>query len=279
MAQEQHDPTQVNRELAARVGEVQWFHTMQLPGGVETPGVTNPGRDLLPRLGLPDCLDGCSVLDVGVWDGFFSFEAERRGASDVLATDSFSWSGEGWGTKAGFELARQAFGSTVRDREIDVMDLAPSSVGIFDVVLFLGVLYHLRNPIEAIDRVASVTSDLLILETEVRLDWLPSPAAVVFPGRELNDDPTNWFAFNQRALVGLLRGAGFRAVRDLFPPAASTPSRPYGLLPRAAVPRCVSSGAVELLCTHDAEHITMHEAALSSDSEAAPAPTRIGASL
>ena len=80
-------------------------------------------------------------------------------------------------------------------------------------MLFLGVLYHLRNPLEAIDRVASVTGDVLILETEVRLDWLPSAAAVVFPGRELNNDPTNWFAFNERALVGLLRGAGFRDVR------------------------------------------------------------------
>ena len=51
------------------------------------------------------------MLDIGAWDGALSFEAERRGASRVLATDSFCWSGEGWGTKDGFEFARKAIGS------------------------------------------------------------------------------------------------------------------------------------------------------------------------
>jgi tRNA (mo5U34)-methyltransferase len=211
MSGPQPEPT--TTDLAARVAAVQWFHTMTLPGGIITPGATDPGRNTLPLLGLPDRLDGRTVLDVGAWDGFFSFEAERRGAADVLATDSFSWSGAGWGTKAGFDLAHEALGSRVRAAEIDVMDLSPSAPGVFDVVLFLGVLYHLRNPVEAIDRVASVTGDLLILETEVRLDWLPSPAAVLYPDQSLNDDPTNWFAFNTRALAALLRGAGFREVR------------------------------------------------------------------
>jgi tRNA (mo5U34)-methyltransferase len=199
-------------ELAERVAAVRWFHRMQLPGGVETQGVTDPGRNVLPQIGLPASLRGRSVLDIGAWDGFFSFEAERRGAADVLATDSYCWSGDGWGTKEGFELAREAYQSKVRDAEIDVMDLSPATVGVFDVVLFLGVLYHLRNPIEAIEHVASVTGDQLILETEVRLDWLPSAAAVLYPDRELSGDPTNWFAFNHRALVGLLRGSGFREV-------------------------------------------------------------------
>ena len=66
-----------------------------------------------------------SVLDVGAWDGFFSFEAERRGAARVLAIDSFSWEGDGWGSKAGFELAHEALGSRVESRTIDVLDLSP----------------------------------------------------------------------------------------------------------------------------------------------------------
>ena len=63
----------------------------------------------LARLDLPLSLAGESVLDIGAWDGFFSFEAERRGASRVVAADYYSWHGTGWGTgtgKAGFELAQ-----------------------------------------------------------------------------------------------------------------------------------------------------------------------------
>ena len=100
-----------------------------------------------PGLDLPASLEGLTVLDIGAWDGFFSFECERRGASRVVAADYYSWHGPGWGTKAGFQLAREALGSRVEDVDIDVMDLSPERVGTFDVVLFLGVLYHLRHPL------------------------------------------------------------------------------------------------------------------------------------
>jgi tRNA (mo5U34)-methyltransferase len=200
------------RALAAEVASIEWFHRIDLGHGLVTPGASDPGRVLLPRLGLPERLDGRSVLDVGAWDGFFSFEAERRGAARVVATDSFSWSGGGWGSKAGFELARQALGSHVEGVDVDVMDLSPA-LGTFDLVLFLGVLYHLRDPIGAIERVAAVTASQLVLETEVRFDWVPWPAARVFLGRELNDDPTNVFAFNARALSRLLSDVGFTRVR------------------------------------------------------------------
>ncbi len=199
-------------ELAAQVASLRWFHTIDLGRGIVTPGVTNPGRNVLPMIGLPTRLDGKSVLDVGAWDGFYSFEAERRGAERVLATDSFSWHGEGWGTKAPFELARAALASKVEDLDVDVMDLDPARIGTFDVVLFLGVLYHLKDPITAIERVASVTSGRLILETELALDWMPRPAAVVHPGAELNNDATNWFSFNTKALAAMLTANGFRSV-------------------------------------------------------------------
>ena len=101
----------------------------------------------------------------------------------------------------------------MEDRLIDVMDLSPDSLGeIFDVTLFLGVLYHLRDPITALERVASVTGNLLVMETETALNWLPSPAGRLYIGRELNKDDTNFFAFNQTALFGLLRSSGFSRI-------------------------------------------------------------------
>jgi tRNA (mo5U34)-methyltransferase len=199
-------------DVAARVKAITWYHQMHLPGGITTPGVYNAAA-MVPNLGLPDRLDGLSVLDVGAFDGFFSFEAKRRGAQRVLATDSYCWGGEGWGTKDGFLLARELLGLTVEDMDIDVMELTPAVIGTFDLVLLLGVLYHLKDPITALERVASVTAGQLILEAESSLSWLPFPAAAVFPGHELNDDATNWWSLNKRAISGLLRLAGFRRVR------------------------------------------------------------------
>ena len=92
-----------NQQLKAQVDSIEWYHSISLPGGVVTPGVNN-SPVALERLQLPASLSGKTVLDIGAWDGFYSFEAARRGASRVLATDSFVWNGR-WG-QTGFNLAR-----------------------------------------------------------------------------------------------------------------------------------------------------------------------------
>jgi len=197
-------------ELRRRADQVRWFHTIDLGHGVTTPGATDPSV-LLPRLCLPDLVDR-SVLDVGAWDGYFSFEAERRGAARVVATDSYSWGGGGWGSRAGFDIAREALGSQVEAVRLDVLDLDPDVIGTFDVVLFLGALYHMRDPLKALERVASVTGNLLIVETEVGMLLSRRPAAAFYPGAELAGDPTNWWAPNPAAIEGMLRAVGFRRV-------------------------------------------------------------------
>lgn len=170
---------------------------------------------------MPQKLDGKTVLDVGSWDGFFAFEAERRGAKRVLATDSFCWSGEGWGNKDGFRLARQVLNSNVEDLDVDVLDLNPDLMGVFDVVLFLGVLYHMKYPILALQKIASVTGEMLILDTHVDLLYNKRPAMVLYPENELNDDPTNWVGPNPAAVIAMLKMVGFRRVEvvsQLFNP-------------------------------------------------------------
>jgi tRNA (mo5U34)-methyltransferase len=207
----------MNREeLQSRADAIRWYHTIDLGQGVVTKGFDEtPLR--LPRLDLPGSLRGRTVLDIGAWDGFFAFEAERRGAARVVAADYYSWHGPTWSTKAGFELAREALGSRVEDVDIDVMDLSPERVGTFDVVLFLGVLYHLPHPLLALERVASVTGDLLVLETVVDMVGVGRPAAAFYPGRELNGDPTNWWGPNVPAVHGMLRTVGFEQVRTVTP--------------------------------------------------------------
>lgn len=198
------DREQLKREVDA----LEWFHTIDIGKGVVTPGRVDPQRQTLPRLRLPADLSDKTVLDIGAWDGFFSFEAERRGARRVLATDSHAW----WTRKQPFELARRALGSRVEDFDIDVMDLAADKIGTFDLVLFLGVLYHLRHPMLALEKVFSVTANHLILETVVDLTWTSYPAMRFYPEDELAGDSSNWFGPNPAAVVGMLKAVGFKRV-------------------------------------------------------------------
>jgi len=125
-------------------------------GHYRTPGVYDPRRTV-QRLGIPGDLAGLTVLDVGSWDGFYAFEAERRGASRVVATDSFCWGGPGWGSKAGFEYAHSFLGSSVESVECEPYELHETADSGFDVVLFLGVLYHLKEPLPTLSSLRRVS--------------------------------------------------------------------------------------------------------------------------
>ena len=203
-------------KVRAEIADVNWYHQIDLGDGIVTPGVDDTPNRMAP-LELPSDLSGKSVLDIGAWDGVFTFEAERRGASRVLATDSYCWSGEGWGTKEGFLTASRILASRADDLEIDVMDLSPDIVGTFDLVLFVGVLYHLRHPLLALERVASVTGDQLIFDSHTAKVEEPDPVMLFYPGTELNDDPTNWWGPNPPAVEAMLRDVGFRRIERKHP--------------------------------------------------------------
>ncbi|HEY2461828.1 MAG TPA: DUF1698 domain-containing protein [Candidatus Acidoferrum sp.] len=202
-------------ELArTEVPRIRWFHSISLGNGVVTPGAYDTSL-VLDRIAMPANLSKLSVLDIGAWDGYFSFEAERRGAARVLAMDGYVWLNKTWDSKAGFELARTVLGSKVEDLNFDVMDVAPENVGTFDVVLFLGVLYHLRHPLLALERIRSITTKLLIVETAVDLPHIQRPAAAFYPGSEANADETNWWAPNESCCIAMLKSAGFRNIKTV----------------------------------------------------------------
>jgi tRNA (mo5U34)-methyltransferase len=198
--------------LAEEIARIKWFHSIDLGHGLVTNGVIDVARSLR-QYQLPSDLTGKTFLDIGAWDGAFSFEAERRGAKRVLATDWFIWKGMGWASKQGFETARRVLQSKVEDMTIDVHEMSPARIGKWDIVLFAGVLYHLQNPLLALKRVASVTGELLILETAIDFRFCRRPAIAFYPDRELNNDPTNWCAPNLRALQAMLRTCGFKEIR------------------------------------------------------------------
>ena len=192
---------------------ITWFHSFTLPDGEAMAGqkpadVLRQEADVIFRHPVA----GKSVLDIGAWDGFFSFEAEKRGAARVLATDHFCWSGPGWGTKAGFDYVHGKLGSKVETLDIDVPQISRETVGVFDVVLFLGVLYHVKDPMQCLEHAASVTGEMLVVETCTALDVLPWPVMRYYQGGDLGGDPTNFWAPNRRCLEGMARDLGFKRV-------------------------------------------------------------------
>lgn len=196
------------------VSQVQWWHQMELAPGVFTDGRQGYGtQETLRRIRLPQTLTGKTVLDVGSWDGFFAFESERRGATRVLATDSFVWEGRTWGSKAGFTLARTLLNSKVEDMVISPYDLSPERIGMWDIVLFLGVLYHLKHPLLALERLASVTRELLLVETHIDLSHgNAQPLLIHYPNAELDGDPTSWWGPNPICVQSMLASVGFAQV-------------------------------------------------------------------
>jgi tRNA (mo5U34)-methyltransferase len=207
-----------NSELRAQADRLRWFHRIDLGHGVVTRGEDETQRKLA-TIRMPARLDGWSVLDIGAWDGFFSFEAERRGAARVVAVDPEcwrepAWGPDGWGTKRPFEFARQALGSSVQDIDLDLQEISPESVGEFDLVLFLGVFYHLPDPWLIVRRAASVCRRLMIVETHADLQELRRPAMAFYPG-EADGDPSNWWGPNGPLLEAMLSHEGFSRV-ELF---------------------------------------------------------------
>jgi tRNA (mo5U34)-methyltransferase len=239
--------------LVEQVRALHWAHCIDLGDGVVTPGLTPPRPEL--DAVLPD-FDGRSVLDVGAFDGYYSFLAERRGAERVVALDHYAWgvdigernlywircAEEGilpdmsrdetdfWHEdlpgRRPFDLAREALRSKVQAVVADFMTVDLAALGTFDIVLYLGVLYHMREPLTALQRLRAVTNDMAVIETEglYMPDHPEDPLLRFYPGGELNGDFGNWFVPSSTALVGMCTVAGFRDVEiRLGPPPLEPP--------------------------------------------------------
>lgn len=219
-----------------------WWHSIDLGKGVVTPGVKTSetlAREL-KAMRLPD-IRGKTVLDVGGWDGYFAFEAERRGAARVAVLDHYMWAMDIPGQQAywkrcaeegitpvpyhetrhwqpdtmpgrrGFDVARRILASRVEAFPVDFMRCSLDEVGTWDIVLYLGVLYHMEDPMAALRRLAAVTKERAIIETEAVVVPGYEHEALwrFFPYAELNHDISNWWAPNLPALAGALHPAGF----------------------------------------------------------------------
>jgi len=215
------------REEVIRLGP--WFHNLHLPDGTQTaprhllgdfPAVK--WRQVAPW--VPQDLTGCRALDIGCNAGFYSFELARRGA-EVTAIDIEPRYLE----QAAWAACRFGLQDRVTFRQASVYDLAGASES-YDLVCFLGVLYHLRHPLLALDVVRGVTGGRMILQTLTMPgeDVLTPPESIALDERslmrepgwpmmafvegELEEDPTNWWAPSHSCVEAMARAAGFRIV-------------------------------------------------------------------
>jgi tRNA (mo5U34)-methyltransferase len=183
---------------------IRWFHRIDLADGIQTPGeCPHTAAEATGRFGIPEDLSGKTVLDIGAWDGLFSFEAERRGAR-VTAIDT------------GFTFAHRRLNSRVELHPLSPYDLDPARHGKFDYVFFFGVLYHLTNPIEALHRVAAVTRERCLIETAYcdHPDGLKLGFWEFAHGRE--NDTTNYWYPTMRGLGNALQFVGFKEANVIF---------------------------------------------------------------
>jgi tRNA (mo5U34)-methyltransferase len=199
------DPNRKKLEELARLG---WYHSMELPDGRVIPGFQSVERlrTRVAQFPIPGDLRGKRVLDIGAWDGWFSFEMERRGAR-VTAVDSTVFER--------FRIARGLLGSEVEYRIEDVCRLSPKKVGYFDIVLFLGVLYHLKHPMLALEKVCELSTDMVCVEsfvTDDGSDLSAKPVLEFYETTELCGQFDNWVGPNVTCLLAMCRAAGFAKV-------------------------------------------------------------------
>ena len=204
----------VDTSLRARADELAsgaiWLHSIELFPDLVVKGVKPPKTLRKERAAILETIDlrGRTVLDVGSWNGYFSFEAKRLGAGRVIASDSYAWKHPHIRGRETFELARACLNLDVEAVEIDPTEL-PGPIQPTEIVLFLGVFYHLIDPIDVLGRVCKLAKDVLVLETHEDLQHVNKPAMAFYPRSELNQDHTNWWAPNPECMYELLIANGF----------------------------------------------------------------------
>lgn len=223
----QHSPSlEEVRSLVA--AHPRWYHRIEVRPGIVTPGIndTAANRERFDRIGLPLDCTGLRVLDIGCADGYFAFLMEQRGATEVVAVDYRRR------TSSGFDIVHRLLGSKVEFHDDNVYKLTPEKYGTFDIVLLFGVLYHLRNPLLALDTVRRMTrtggrlfAETCIIDDAVQLaDGTTASMAEVSPrlqdapmwqfykGASLNGDITNKWAPNMTGFRHIVEEARFEVV-------------------------------------------------------------------
>ena len=245
----------VGKDVALKLIEGKaWHHDFEIVGGVRTHGNYSPAG-LWHELQLPADMNGMALADVGACNGYFSFEARKRGAHvvafDVRHKDN-----------SGFGLAQHINGLTdIEYRQINILDVRPDEDGPFDIVLAMGLLYHTPDPYRALANCAGLSRERLVIESYCIDALLPPslasepvmrfiPDCQRFPEQgQPNADRSNFWGFTAACLQRMVEDVGFEVrrsrVRDdrvlidawrvVADRAGTRSSLAYGVRPRISV--------------------------------------------
>jgi tRNA (mo5U34)-methyltransferase len=214
-------PRLTPEQVKLAVPNYYWWHTIDLGNGIVTPGQKSAELMEIEINGAFEGIDftGKRVLDAGCWNGGFSVEAARRGAREVVGLDHDRPAIRHLKCSETFRLVADATGLPLKpiDVDLDAPRLSLDHLGKFDIVLFLGVFYHLRDPIAATRELAAIANEVLAIETHIEDGLGDEPAMRFFPGAELANDASNWWGPNKACMVELLKMVGFGRVESRIP--------------------------------------------------------------
>lgn len=203
-----------------------WYHRIYIGNGIYTLGGRGYHEEVWSSFAkaLPPSLTGLSVLDVGTNAGYFALQAKLRGATRVIGTEAIKiyWEQA--------EAIRKIWGLEVDYRVMDAHEMTKLGQR-FDLVVFAGILYHLKNPLQVLEDIGSMCSDAILLETEFIPDdplncvvvrqGVPATLRPAYRGimkfmetTELNGDSTNWWVPDTECVMGMLRTAGFTYISE-----------------------------------------------------------------
>jgi len=197
--------THSEKDLLERIEKLTWYQSIPLGNGQVTQGETGESEQVkLKMMALPDDLTDKTFLDIGCNEGYFSFEAEKRGAKRVLAMDKSP------AAREKFMLLRQLFRSKVEFEAADLSGVTAESLGRFDIVLFLAVFHHLRYPFQAIDLIYVLTRDVAVMEFVEAVPQTESDIAVLV--RKLSKKGHLHMLPTRQFTIDMLSRAGFSKI-------------------------------------------------------------------
>ena len=215
------EPRLTPEQVKLAVPKYYWWHTIDLGNGIVTPGQKSAE---LMEIQIKDAFEGVDftgkrVLDAGCWNGGFAVEAARRGAREVVGLDHERAAILHLKCSETFRLVADATGLPLKliDVDLDAPRLSLDHLGKFDIVLFIGVFYHLKDPIAATRELAAIADEVLAIETHIEEGLGDNPAMRFFPGAELGNDASNWWGPNQACMAELLKMVGFDRVETRIP--------------------------------------------------------------